>query len=44
MIARRERRGAAELAAPVEELRRYVRDADSAHIDETSWWQGRDKA
>ena len=32
------------MAAPVEELRRYVRDADSAHIDETSWWQGRDKA
>jgi len=31
------------LAAPVEELRRYVRDAGSAHIDETSWKQGRDK-
>jgi transposase len=25
-------------------LRRYVQDADSAHIDETSWKQGRDKA
>ena len=44
MIARLERRGAAELAAPVEELRRYVRDAAVAHIDETSWWQGQDKA
>jgi transposase len=44
MIARLERQGAAELAAPVEELRRYVRDASSAHIDETSWWQGQDKA
>src|SRR3954468_7196990 len=44
MIARLERQGAAELAAPVEELREYVRDAGSAHIDETSWWQGQDKA
>jgi transposase len=44
MIARLERQGAAELAAPVEELRQYVRDAASAHIDETSWWQGQDKA
>jgi transposase len=44
MIARLERRGAAELTAPVEELRQYVRDAASAHIDETSWWQGQDKA
>jgi transposase len=44
MIARLERQGAAELAAPVEELRQYVRDAGSAHIDETSWWQGQDKA
>ena len=44
MIARLERRGAAELAAPVEELRQYVRDAAVAHIDETSWWQGQDKA
>jgi transposase len=41
MIARLERRGAAELEAPVEELREHVRAADSAHIDETSWWQGR---
>jgi transposase len=31
------------LAAPVEELRQYFRDAATAHIDETSWWQGRDK-
>jgi transposase len=44
MIARLERQGAAELEAPVEELRRHVRDAASAHIDETSWWQGRTKA
>jgi transposase len=44
MISRLERQAAAELAAPVEELRQYVRDADSAHIDETSWWQGQDKA
>jgi transposase len=44
MIARLERQAAAELQAPVEELRQYVRDADSAHIDETSWKQGRDKA
>jgi transposase len=44
MIARLERRGAAELADPVEELRQYVRDAAVAHIDETSWWQGQDKA
>jgi transposase len=44
MIARLERQGAAELAAPVEELREHVRQAGSAHIDETSWKQGRDKA
>ena len=44
MIARLERQGAAELEAPVEELREHVREAASAHIDETSWWQGRDKA
>ena len=44
MIARLERQGAAELEAPVEELREHVRDAASAHIDETSWWQGRVKA
>jgi transposase len=44
MIARLERQGAAELEAPVEELRRHVRDAASAHIDETSWWQRRTKA
>jgi transposase len=44
MISRLERQAAAELAAPVEELRRYVRDAGSAHIDETSWWLGQDKA
>jgi transposase len=44
MIARLECQGAAELETPVEELRRHVRDAASAHIDETSWWQGRAKA
>ncbi len=44
MIARLERQGATELAAPVEELHQYVRDAAWAHIDETSWWQGQDKA
>ena len=31
------------MEAPVEELREYVREAAVAHIDETSWWQGRDK-
>lgn len=41
MIARLERQGAAELEIPVEELREHVRAAASAHIDETSWWQGR---
>jgi transposase len=40
MIARLERQGAAELETPVEELREHVRAATSAHIDETSWWQG----
>src|SRR5262249_23750086 len=44
MTARLGRQAAAELEAPVEELRRSVRDAGSAHIDETSWKQGRDKA
>jgi transposase len=44
MISRLERQAAEELAAPVEELRRPVRDADSAHIDETSWKQGRERA
>jgi transposase len=44
MISRLERQAAAELQAPVEELRQHVRDAASAHIDETSWKQGRDKA
>ena len=43
MICRLERQAADELAAPVEELREYVRDAAVAHIDETSWWQGLDK-
>ncbi len=43
MICRLERQSAAELEAPVEELRQYVREAAVTHIDETSWWQGRDK-
>jgi transposase len=43
MICRLERQGAADLEAPVEGLRQYVRTAASAHIDETSWWQGQDK-
>jgi transposase len=44
MVCRLERQAADELAAPVEELRRYVRESRSGHIDETSWKQGRDKA
>jgi transposase len=44
MISRLERHAAADLEAPVEELREYVRQADVTHIDETSWWQGQDKA
>src|SRR5512135_835083 len=44
MIARLERQAAVELEAPVEGLREHVRNADSAHSDETSWKQGRDKA
>jgi transposase len=44
MICRLERHAATELEAPAEELRQYVRDAASAHIDETSWKQGRAKA
>src|SRR5690606_8960946 len=44
MICRLERQGAAELEAPVEGLREHVRDAASAHIDETSWRQGGQKA
>ena len=43
MICRLERQSADELEAPVEELREYVREAAVAHIDETSWWQGREK-
>lgn len=43
MICRLERQAAAELEAPVEGLRDHVRQAAVAHIDETSWWQGRDK-
>jgi transposase len=44
MICRLERHAAAELGPPVEELRQHVRDAASAHIDETSWTQGRARA
>ena len=41
MIARLERQSAAELEVPVTEICEHVRAAASAHIDETSWWQGR---
>ncbi len=44
MISRLERRAAAELEAPVEELREHVRRASPARVDETSWRQGRGKA
>ena len=44
MICSLEHQGADELQAPVEELHQYVRDAASAHIDESSWKQGHDKA
>jgi transposase len=43
MICRLERQGAAELEAPVEDLREHVRQAASGHIDETSWRQGDEK-
>jgi transposase len=43
MIGRLERQSADELKAPVEELREHVRQAAVAHIDETSWRQGRDR-
>src|SRR3954451_8242094 len=43
MICRMARQSADELEAPVEGLREHVREAAVAHIDETSWWQGRDK-
>jgi transposase len=39
-----ERRAADVLEAPVAELRNHVRDAGSAHVDETSWRQARRKA
>ncbi len=42
MIRRLERRGAADPEAPVEGPREHARTAASAHIDETSWWRGRD--
>ena len=44
MICSLEHQGADELEAPVEELHQYVRDAASAHIDESSWEQGGEKA
>ena len=43
MICRLERQATAELEAPVEELRQFVRQAAVAHSDETSWWQGQEK-
>ena len=44
MIAKLERITADVLEAPVEELAEAVKTAEAANIDETSWWQGRDKA
>jgi transposase len=44
MISRLERQAAEVLEAPVAGLHQHVRDAASAHIDETSWKQGRDRA
>lgn len=44
MICGLERQAAAELEAPVAEVRRHVREAASAHIDETSWREGRRRA
>ncbi len=44
MISRLERHAAAEVEPPVEGLRQHVRAAASAHIDEASWEQGREKA
>jgi transposase len=44
MIAKLERRSAATLEDPVEELRGSVVEAPVVHIDETSWRQDRKKA
>jgi transposase len=44
MICGLERQAAAELEAPVAEIRRHIRGSDSAHIDETSWKEGRRRA
>jgi transposase len=44
MIPRLERQTTEVLESPVEELRPHVRDAASAHIDETSWKENRVKA
>jgi transposase len=44
MICSLERQGADALESPVKELHQHVRDAGSAHIDESSWKQGHDKA
>src|SRR5512142_249545 len=43
MICRLERQTTDVLEPPVKELRQHVRDAASAHSDETSWKQGRDR-
>jgi transposase len=43
MISRLERRAAADLEAPVQAIREHIRRAPSAHIDETSWREGRAK-
>ncbi len=44
MICRSERQTTEVLGPPVKELRQHVRDAASAHIDETSWKENRVKA
>ena len=43
MTCRLERQGAAELQAPVDQLREQARQADSGHIDESSWKEGGQK-
>jgi transposase len=44
MICRLERQTTDVLEPPVGELRQHIRDAASAHIDETSWQENRVKA
>ena len=44
MISKLERHAATRLEAPVEELRKHIRQASPVHIDETSWRQEDRKA